>query len=287
MIGFDIPDNITSRLNDPNVVKNIWSYIQALQEQMEYYLRNLDKNNFNDDGLEEIAGLFKADTIISNTTISNTTITQNLYAGNATIAELTVDELDTSDKVKNYLNGDTSDVNYIRIHDQTMQLVVAMTDGDRTEQVRGKDGSFLYWTDGTYKGAGTDITAFPVMQYVYTDYVKAEFYFEVESGSYEPVIRLGYGSGTGNNGRAYIWKSTTGLTIKYVVDASTSTDIVLSDFVDAKMRRIKSVAINKAAGKIDVIMEGKTSAETIKFTETATSMKFTWPDEYSATISIS
>ena len=44
---------------------------------------------------------------------------------------------------------------------------------------------------------------------------------------------------------------------------------------------------DKAAGKIDVIMEGKTSAETIKFTETATSMKFTWPDEYSATISIS
>ena len=41
-------------------------------------------------------------------------ITPNLYADKATISELTVDQLDTSVKVQNYLNEDTSDVNYIK-----------------------------------------------------------------------------------------------------------------------------------------------------------------------------
>ena len=68
MNGFDIPNNIN--LGSPDATKQIWSYVLSMQEQIEYWLRNLDAQNFNDAGLKEIAGMFKADTIISNTNIT-------------------------------------------------------------------------------------------------------------------------------------------------------------------------------------------------------------------------
>lgn len=50
-------------------------------------------------------------------------ITPNLYAENGTIAELTVDSLDTNPKVRNYLRGDTSEVNYCQMTGQIIQFI--------------------------------------------------------------------------------------------------------------------------------------------------------------------
>lgn len=246
------------------------------------------------------------DVTVEGATISEAVITNALYSAQGNVSELTVDWIDTSKKVSKYLNNDTTDDYYFTGHEVSLTFMrsVVVLDGTtpQTQQLTNRYGTSMYWkqdistatiTDGIPYINGqrvymtTDVTAYPVTIYQYTDYVKASFSYEMESGSYEPIISLGYGSGTGNNGKAYIWKSTTGLTIKYIVDADNSTDIVLSDFVDAKMRRIKSVAINKSAGTIAVIMEGKTSAETINYTETGSSMTFTWPDNYVGTISIS
>jgi hypothetical protein len=57
--------------------------------------------------------------------VNNTFITQNLYAERGTIAELTVDQLDTSDKVANYLAGNKADAHYIRAYDQHVEFIEA------------------------------------------------------------------------------------------------------------------------------------------------------------------
>lgn len=64
-------------------------------------------------------------------------ITPNLYAEKATISELTVDELDTSDKIRNYLVGSTADVNYIRIYDQTIKFITAAVSQDYSASLIG------------------------------------------------------------------------------------------------------------------------------------------------------
>ena len=63
--------------------------------------------------------------IVATNIISNTFITESLTATKGYIAELTVDQLDTSDKIANYLAGDTSDVNYIKIQNQVVEFITA------------------------------------------------------------------------------------------------------------------------------------------------------------------
>ncbi|MGH0053226.1 MAG: phage tail protein, partial [Sphaerochaetaceae bacterium] len=60
---------------------------------------------------------------------ASSVITKYIQAEGGTIARLTVDQLDTSDMVQNYLNEDTSDVNYIRVYDQYINFIQATTDG--------------------------------------------------------------------------------------------------------------------------------------------------------------
>lgn len=219
MIGFQIPDNVTNRLNDPGVVKNIWSYVQSMQEQMEYYLRNLDQSNFNYDGLKEIAGMFKADTIIS-----NTNITQELYAAYGNISDLTVDKLRTDyKKAKMYLSGDLSNVNYIYVHDETISFITAKTDGNGTEQLVDGDKKF-YWTDDTYaQMTDQKETAFPVMIFKYTETIVTSITFSeiaLPNGltTVMPMIMLGSGSVWNKDalkGRSFIYRYDDGLYIDY------------------------------------------------------------------------
>ncbi len=232
-------------------------------------------------------------------------ITPNLYAEKATISELTVDELDTSDKIRNYLASNKADVNYLRIYDQTIKFITAslyatyspefvssgewettgtpptytyysglnidQTDGhlvflgptptpvnaqeafsmgyvylpkdassyyqlitplgtgfirysiyniiaseETSEQAVNRNGELLWWTDDTHKAATTDETSYPVMQYVYTELVKASFFFEKDGTDYVPKIVMGAGDGvTANSGKAYITKPATGLELSY------------------------------------------------------------------------
>lgn len=149
-------------------------------------------------------------------TISNTVITQTLAAETGTIAQLTVDSLETSTKVQNYLNNNTADVNYIKIFEQYIQFITASTDGLTDIQVTDRNGTLLYWTDDTYAGTTLTETDYPVMIFVYEEFVKAEFTFESDGTNYVPKIILGIGDGvTGQSAKAEIYKSTTGLELNY------------------------------------------------------------------------
>lgn len=222
-------------------------------------------------------------------TISNTVIVNQLSADKGNIAELTVDRLDTSDKVRNYLAADTSDVNYIRIADQTVEFVAAATDGAATEQIEDRNGNPVYWLDDTHTGTTLEVTDYPVLTYVYTEDIKAKITFEDIDGVYTPKIILGAGwctDGGELREQAQIYKGTDGLVITHTGADGQEALIQLKSYVDATMRRISSVAINKTAGTIAVTAEGESSPNTINYSETANSMAFTWPDGHSATVSI-
>lgn len=143
-------------------------------------------------------------------------ITPNLYADKGYIAELTVDMLDTGNKVLNYLNSDTSDVNYIKIYDQYLQFITASTDGSATVQATNRGGTPLYWMDETHTAATTTVTDYPVMIYTYTELVKMQFAFVNDGTNYTPQIIFGAGTGGPNDaGKTFMYKATNGYYIDY------------------------------------------------------------------------
>ena len=155
------------------------------------------------------------------TIFSQTIVTETLYADKGYISELTVDQLDTSSKVANYLASSTADVNYIKIYEQNIDFIEATTDGLSTEQAEDRDGNPLYWVDNTNTGITTEVTAYPVTQYVYTEFVKLKVFFKDIGGTNVPVIQLGTGTGVGDNGKAFLYKGTTGLDIEYTTSTGT------------------------------------------------------------------
>lgn len=163
-------------------------------------------------------------------------ITPNLYAGKATISELTVDQLDTSTKVQNYLNEDTSDVNYIKIYNQYIEFITASTDGSTAEQVTNRDGQPLYWMDDTHATAATEETDYPVMVYTYTEMVKMRFAFEFSDSAYNPKVQLGAGDGVlPDSAKGEIFKGASGIEINYnVSNTGDQVQLALTDDKEIK-----------------------------------------------------
>lgn len=267
-----------------------------------YTLNALDVKNLNDN-LYSIAskimgGLTTSDLtsatvdeLKAGTVISNTVITNELYSDYGSISNLAVNKLRTDyAKATKFLNSDTSDVNYINIHDETISFITA-TVGSGTEQLTDGDRVF-YWTDETHtKMTSEKTTDYPVMIYKYSELEKARIAFEeiALSGGTKtvmPVLTLGAGTGSGDSGKSFIYKAADGLYLDYTTAAGKLVTLRLSDYVDADMRRISSAEINKGAGTISVLAEGETSATTLSYTETDTSMTFAWPDGHTAAISI-
>lgn len=149
--------------------------------------------------------------------VSNVIITNILAAETGYIAQLTVDQLETSKKVQKYLAEDPSDVNYIKIFEQYIQFITSSTDGSQAEQVKDRHEDYLYWTDDTYKAATTEVTSYPVYQYVYTNQKKAEIAFVSDGINYNPQIILGLGDGVipGVSGILRIYKTAAGGKIEY------------------------------------------------------------------------
>lgn len=152
--------------------------------------------------------------------VSETVIVNNLYASRGRIAELTVDELDTSTKVKKYLDGDKSQIFYTRIYENKIQLIEAFTDGVETEQLTDRNGNLLYWIDEEHIGKGItdEITDFPINTYKYEEAVKYELLFETDGTKVPKMI---WGQGLGNpafpdRGKGYIFKDETGLVLRYI-----------------------------------------------------------------------
>lgn len=142
-------------------------------------------------------------------------ITPNFYAGKATIAELTVDELDTSNKIKNFLANDTSDVLYQRIYDQYHKFITAQTDGSSYSQATNRRGEPLYWVDDSFETASVEESEWPVYVYDYEEVTQLELAFEFDGESHVPKLVLGAGTGSGDNGKAKIYKRADGFYIDY------------------------------------------------------------------------
>jgi hypothetical protein len=162
--------------------------------------------------------------------ISNTVIVNNLYAEKGNISELTVDQLDTSTMVQKYLNGDKSDLHYIKIYEQNIEFIEAQTSG-QSAQLLNRSGQPLYWVDENHAGSTTNETDWPIMVYVYTEYVKLKHYFELDSqsGYMIPKMVWGTGFGDGDKGKAFIFKDNDGLVFQYVNSAGITREIRLGE----------------------------------------------------------
>lgn len=177
-------------------------------------------------------GTVIANKLQSKSVVTPTTITNTLTAQKAYIAELTVDELETSTKVQKYLVSDITDVNYIRVKGQGISWVTATVKaGLPTEQVTNRKGEKLYWEDATSAGVTLTVTSWPVMVYQYTEDTKRKISFESNvAGTYIPIDTIGAGTGTGDQGRAYIRKVTNGIEIEYIAEGTgASRKITLND----------------------------------------------------------
>jgi predicted transcriptional regulator len=167
--------------------------------------------------------------IVAQNIVTNTFVTQTLYASKADIAELTVDRLETSDKVARYKTSDTSDMNFVRIKDQNYDFITAHTNGSTTQLV--SRGQNVYWTNAEQTAVTFEATAFPVTVYAYTEQVKMSISFTYDSGAgtYIPKIVMGLGTGSGDNGKAFIYKNTTGLLLRYITEGGVTRDFEIGE----------------------------------------------------------
>ena len=193
----------------------VQNYLFLLLENLRYLLRNLSPENFNQSEMTDWIGK----TVKAETVISNTVITNELYSDYGAIADLTVDRLRTDyRRAQLYLQGDTSPIDYLRIQDEEIEFVTAVTDGTETEQLH-VGGRRFYWTDASMTRMTSEkVTPYPVTVYVYEEDIKGSFRFAdvTQSGQTvkAPVLRLGAGDEQGHN-FATVFKGTEGLELLY------------------------------------------------------------------------
>jgi hypothetical protein len=178
-------------------------------------------------GPNNYTGYIKID---GNVNVSGQLSADALYAALGEIADLTVDKLSTSRRIVKYLAKDTSDDNFVRIHDQYIEFVSGVY-ADGTAQAENPHGALLYWeSDPSGASIGSDgypyvngerifttttKTDWPVMIYTYTELVKRSIAFEQDgSGTYTPVDVFGAGNADGTN-KARMLKSADGLELTY------------------------------------------------------------------------
>lgn len=193
-----------------------------LQRTLEWMFRNLTSDNVK----ELDFNITKVKNLEAVNIITQTLITQTLYAEKGYIAELTVDQLDTSQKVRNYLAGNLGDVNYIKIYDQHIEFRTGKVKFDEelnplTEQATDRFGKALFWVDEERKSVQYEDNGDPVIIYQYDELTKAKIYFKNNeaTGYYDVEWELGAGHGIPGfpeRGKLFIQKDTEGGTIKYV-----------------------------------------------------------------------
>lgn len=191
-------------------LKKLHKYVESQTEQLSYIFGNLGGDNFNTQDMNNFVANLGATNIITQTIISNSVVTKSLYAERGDIAQLTVDWLSTSKKVMKYLNGDTTDDNYLEAHEQGIELKTAsvvMSGGNPlTELLKDRYGNQLYWqkdisyaeiiggfpyVNGKQVYMDTEETDYPARVYKYTTATKMQINFETVNGVNVPKISMG------------------------------------------------------------------------------------------------
>ena len=206
---------------------------------------------------DTVAGKYRlsGDVIIDGSVSSDATITDALYAEQGDISQLTVDRVETSDKIKRYLNRDSTPLHFIRIEGLALQFIIANVSMDggvpETEQLVSRYGYPVWWQkdvssatikDGyPYVGdervyTTEDNTGFPVLVYKYNEGIARQIYFEHDAatGFYFCTETFGQGSGvsatTGKTlNQGFMQKSDTNFFLKYRTSNNKEIGIQMND----------------------------------------------------------
>lgn len=177
-------------------------------------------------GPNNYTGYIKLD---GNVDVSGQLSADALYAALGEIADLSVNRLSTSRRVVKYLAKDTTDDNFIRVAEQSLEFVAGIAKGT-TEQARNPNGELIYWeadpagasigSDGYPYANGERIftttkqTTWPVMVYQYEEQVKRAISFQSDGQYYYPVDIFGAGDPNGKQ-RGYLVKRQNSLELTY------------------------------------------------------------------------
>lgn len=177
-------------------------------------------------GPNNYTGYIKLD---GNVDVSGQLSADALYSALGEIADLSVNRLSTSRRVVKYLAGDTSDDNFIRVAEQSLEFVAGIAKGT-TEQAKNPNGELIYWeadpagasigADGYPYANGERIftttkqTNWPVMVYQYEEQVKRAISFQSDGQYYYPVDVFGAGDTNGKQ-RGYLVKRQNSLELTY------------------------------------------------------------------------
>lgn len=177
-------------------------------------------------GPNNYTGYIKID---GNVDVSGQLSADALYSAFGEIADLSVNRLSTSRRVVKYLAGDTTDDNFIRVQEQSLEFVAGIAKGT-TEQARNPNGELIYWeadpagasigADGYPYANGERIftttkqSSWPVMVYQYEEQVKRAISFQSDGKYYYPVDVFGAGDNNGKQ-RGYLVKRQNSLELTY------------------------------------------------------------------------
>ena len=177
-------------------------------------------------GPNNYTGYIKLD---GNVDVSGQLSADALYAALGEIADLSVNRLSTSRRVVKYLAGDTTDDNFIRVAEQSLEFVAGIAKST-TEQAKNPNGELIYWeadpagasigSDGYPYANGERIftttkqTSWPVMVYQYEEQIKRAISFQSDGQYYYPVDIFGAGDPNGKQ-RGYLVKRQNSLELTY------------------------------------------------------------------------
>ena len=206
---------------------------------------------------DPVAGKYRlsGDVVIDGSVSSEATITDALYAEQGDISQLTVDRVETSDKIKRYLNDDPTPLHFIRIEGLALQFIIANVAMDgkvpQTEQLVSRYGYPVWWQkdisvariEGGYPYVNgervyttEEDTGYPVMVYKYNEGIARQIYFEhdASTGFYFCTETFGQGSGvsetTGKTqNQGFMQKSDTSFFLKYRTSKGKEIGIQMND----------------------------------------------------------
>lgn len=222
-------------------------------------------------GPNNYTGYIKLD---GNVDVSGQLSADALYAALGEIADLSVNRLSTSRRVVKYLAGDTTDDNFIRVAEQSLEFVAGIAKST-TEQARNPNGELIYWeadpagasigSDGYPYANGERIftttkqTNWPVMVYQYEEQVKRAISFQSDGQYYYPVDVFGAGDNNGKQ-RGYLVKRQNSLELTYETSTGKQLGLVARDegYMDLYGMR-RTVGLNFASweqGSFSETVEG-------------------------------